>query len=84
LLPPGTDRALFMEGMKGQGIQTSIHYPPVHRFHIYENEWLTRNNPLPLTEDVSARQVTLPLYATMREDQVEWVAQAARQVFTEM
>jgi dTDP-4-amino-4,6-dideoxygalactose transaminase len=84
LLPPETDRAKFMEGMKAQGIQTSIHYPPVHRFHIYEDEWSSRNNPLPLTEEVSARQVTLPLYATMQEDQVELVARAARQVLMEM
>jgi dTDP-4-amino-4,6-dideoxygalactose transaminase len=84
LLPPDADRAQFMEGMKAQGIQTSIHYPPVHRFRIYEDEWLSRSNPLPLTEEVSARQVTLPLYATMREDQVELVAHAARQVLMEI
>jgi dTDP-4-amino-4,6-dideoxygalactose transaminase len=84
LLPSGTDRAQFMEGMKAQGIQTSIHYPPVHRFRIYEDEWLSRSNPLPLTEDVSARQVTLPLYATMREDQVESVVRAVRYVLIEI
>ena len=84
LLPPDTDRAQFMEGMKAQGIQTSIHYPPVHRFHIYENDWLTRGNLLPLTEEASSRQVTLPLYATMRDEQVEWVTRAARQVLKEI
>jgi len=84
LLPPGTDRSQFMEGLKARGIQTSIHYPPVHRFQIYEQGWLPRGNPLLLTEDVSARQVTLPLYATMQDEQVEWVARAAQQVLTEM
>ncbi len=84
LLPHGTDRAQFMDGMKAQGIQTSIHYPSVHRFHIYENDWLIRSNLLPLTEEASARQVTLPLYATMRDEQVEWVVSAAEQVLKEM
>jgi dTDP-4-amino-4,6-dideoxygalactose transaminase len=84
LLPHGTNRAQFMEGMKAQGIQTSIHYPPVHRFHSYEHDWLTREDLLPLTEDVSSRQITLPLYATMRNEQVEWVARAAGQVLKEM
>jgi dTDP-4-amino-4,6-dideoxygalactose transaminase len=73
-----------MEGMKAQGVQTSIHYPPVHRFHIYENDWLTRRHQLPLTEDVSSRQVTLPLYATMKNEHVEWVTHAARKVLKEM
>jgi dTDP-4-amino-4,6-dideoxygalactose transaminase len=84
LLPPGVDRAQFMEGMKEQGIQTSIHYPPVHRFQIYEKDWLSRGNHLPLTEEVSSRQVTLPLYATMQNEQVEWVAHAAKFVLKGM
>jgi dTDP-4-amino-4,6-dideoxygalactose transaminase len=84
LLPAGVDRSRFMEGMKAQGIQTSIHYPPVHRFHIYEDEWNARGGLLPLTEEASARQVTLPLYATMRDEQVEWVAHAVEQVLKEL
>jgi dTDP-4-amino-4,6-dideoxygalactose transaminase len=78
LLPAGTDRIPFMEGLKSRGIQTSIHYPPVHFFQIYHDEWQKRGASLPLTEDASARQVTLPLYPTMREEQVEWVAQAVK------
>ena len=84
LLPPGMDRARFMDGMKAQGIQTSIHYPPVHRFHIYEDEWAARGDLLPLTEEASARQVTLPLYPTMQNEQVEWVARAAEQAVKEL
>lgn len=84
LLPEGADRSRFMEGMKLNGIQTSNHYPAVHRFQIYEEEWLKRRNPLPLTEEVSLRQVTLPLFATMKEEQVEWVANAARQALRDL
>jgi dTDP-4-amino-4,6-dideoxygalactose transaminase len=84
LLPDRLDRAGFMEAMKAQGIQTSIHYPPVHRFQIYEADWLARDHPLPLTEEVSARQVTLPLYGTMGGEQVEWVVRAAEQALKEI
>ena len=84
LLPPGAPRAQFMDGMKAQGVQTSIHYPSVHRFHIYEEGWQARGASLPLTEDASTRQVTLPLYGTMRDEQVEWVARAVGQVLKEM
>jgi len=84
LLPAGLDRAQFMEGMKSRGVQTSIHYPPVHRFKIYEKDWVETDSPLPVTEDVSARQVTLPLYATLKNEQVEWVARAAQQVMKEI
>ena len=35
LLPAGSNRIGFMEAMKGSGVQTSIHYPPVHEFQNY-------------------------------------------------
>ena len=76
LLPPQTDRIRFMEGLKSYSIQTSTHYPPVHRFQIYNEEWRKHGIALPITEDIAAREVTLPLYPTMRDEQVEWVVQA--------
>jgi dTDP-4-amino-4,6-dideoxygalactose transaminase len=79
LLPSGTDRIRFMEGLKSHGVQTSIHYPPIHHFRIYHDEWQEHGTPLPLTEEVAEREVTLPLYPTMRDEQVEWVVQAIKE-----
>ncbi len=79
LLPPGMDRIHFMENMKICGIQTSIHYPPVHGFQIYHEEWQRHGRPLPLTEEVASREVTLPLYPTMSDEQVKWVAESVQQ-----
>ena len=45
LLPLGTDRIRFMEGLKSHGVQTSIHYPPVHQFQIYREDWQKRGCP---------------------------------------
>ena len=71
--------------MKAQGVQTSIHYPPVHRFHIYRQTGNTRRrDALKLTEEAAAREVTLPLYPGMTEDQVEWTARAARDALKKM
>ena len=84
LLPKGTDRIRFMEALKQQGIQTSIHYPPVHQFQIYHADWQKRGESLPVTEEVAAREVTLPLYPTMRDEQVHWVAQAVKGALQEM
>jgi dTDP-4-amino-4,6-dideoxygalactose transaminase len=77
LLPDGSDRLQFMERMKSFGIQTSIHYPPIHKFKIYA-EGSELGWSLPLTEDVVKREVTIPLYPTMSEDNVSIVVQAVR------
>ena len=84
LLPSSIDRGKFMEGMKMRGIQTSNHYPPVHHFQIYEKDWLSRGNLLPITEDIAFRQVTLPLYGTMQREQVVSVVRAAEQTLKEL
>ena len=77
LLPAEVNRVHFMENMKLQGIQTSIHYPPVHSFTAYKGG--SAKPVLPLTEDAAAREVTLPLYPGMSEDNVITVVQALSQ-----
>ncbi len=78
LLPKDTKRDGFMEQMKLQGIQTSIHYPPTHSFQAYAD---IPHSPLPVTNDVASREVTLPLYPTLTEAQVSIVAQAVQAAF---
>lgn len=74
LLPEGADRRRFMDEMKARGIQTSIHYPPIHRFSYYQD--MTGGATLPLTELVGAREVTLPLYPALTTADVESVVAA--------
>jgi dTDP-4-amino-4,6-dideoxygalactose transaminase len=66
VLPKGTDRESVMEALKKDRIQSSIHYPPAHLFTAVQEE----NHPaLPVTEDLAARELTLPFYPAMtRED----------------
>jgi dTDP-4-amino-4,6-dideoxygalactose transaminase len=51
------------------GIQTSIHYPPVHLFSTYE----PFSTQLPITESIAGRLITLPMYAAMTEEMVDEV-----------
>ncbi len=71
LLPEGTDRASLMTRFKEQGIQTSIHYPPVHAFSAYREG--THN--VARTEALARRQLSLPFYPTLRPEQVDSVAE---------
>lgn len=77
LLPEGVDRQAFMTAMKDQGVQTSIHYPPVHQFSAYSSGDGLTDERLPLTDLVGRREVTLPLYPSMATDDVARVVAAA-------
>ena len=78
LLPKGTDRLKFMKNMKEQGIQTSIHYPPIHQFTSFRSD-RPGSSSLTVTEDIARREVTLPLYPLLTDKQVEMVAFAIRE-----
>lgn len=79
LLAKGTDRAGFMAALARQGIQTSVHYPPIHRFSYYRQiSPQGYDHLLPHTDEVAAREVTLPLFPAMTEKQLEAVVRAVR------
>jgi dTDP-4-amino-4,6-dideoxygalactose transaminase len=75
LLPPGTRREAIMESLKSRGIQTSIHYPPIHQFSAYRHRMDVEGQDLRCTEELAARQLTLPLYPGMSEADVEFVVE---------
>jgi dTDP-4-amino-4,6-dideoxygalactose transaminase len=79
LLPTNMQRPLFMDFLRNRGIQSSIHYPPIHRFSYYQQLCPTGfDHQLPQTEEVAAREVTLPLFPTMTMQQLEEVSAAVQ------
>ena len=74
LLAPGIDRDAVRAALTAKRIQTSVHYPPIHSFTQYRETG--RRRPLPRTESVSGRLLTLPLYAHMDVRQADLVVEA--------
>ena len=68
LLPVDTDRGLVIQSMKDKYIQTSIHYPPFWDFHAYRDECSA--DDCPFISLICPRELTLPLYPTMTEEEV--------------
>jgi dTDP-4-amino-4,6-dideoxygalactose transaminase len=82
LLRDRAGRKDFMAALARQSIQTSIHYPPVHLFSHYRSLWEEgHDHRLPLTEDSTARLVTLPLFPSMTMAQLDTVVAAIRRFF---
>ncbi|MFY9577991.1 MAG: DegT/DnrJ/EryC1/StrS family aminotransferase [Gaiellaceae bacterium] len=74
VLPEGHERDEFRAALAERGIQTSVHYPPIHRFSAYRH--LGSSRSLPVTEAIEPRLVTLPLYPHMSDDEVCAVTEA--------
>lgn len=71
LLPVRADRDQIAADMQAAGVQTTIHYPPVHTLSYYRQR--VPGLSLPLTEEFHRRELTLPLHPKMDESDVELV-----------
>ena len=75
LLPKnGPDRATVMESMEADGVQTSIHYHPIHHFQAFEGY----SADVPVTEGIAPRIVSLPLYPNLSDESIAHVVQSVR------
>lgn len=69
VLPNPEMRDEVADRLKADGIQTSIHYPPIHRFTAFRESG--RNADLPVTEAFAGRELTLPLYPSLTPGQID-------------
>ncbi|MGA7711961.1 MAG: UDP-4-amino-4,6-dideoxy-N-acetyl-beta-L-altrosamine transaminase [Rhizomicrobium sp.] len=69
-----TTRAQFMLELAGQGIGSQVHYFPVHRQAYYGRRYGIAD--LPGADRYYARALSLPLFASMTEDDVRRVVDA--------
>jgi len=56
------------------GIQTSVHYPAVHKFSIYKSFY----TELPNTDYVSDNMITLPMYSSLSIDNINFVVKCLK------
>lgn len=76
LLNRGVNRDKFMRFLREKGIETSIHYKPVHTCSYYVKRF---NVPmLPVTEEIGRREMSLPMYPDIKVEAIEQVVSAIK------
>ena len=71
VLPSGC-RPAVREALAARGIQSSFHYPPIHRFAAYAG---ATHRSLPYTEEAADRLVTLPLHPWLQASEIHEIAE---------
>lgn len=72
ICPDEASRDDLRQAAAEDGVQTSVHYPPVHRFAVFGPQ-----DALPVTEAYARREVTLPLFPAMTPEDVDRVVALA-------
>lgn len=66
------NRDRVRESLHAKGIQTSVHYPAVHRFSIY-NKYSAN---LRQTDYVTDNEITLPMYSKLTKSDINFIAES--------
>jgi dTDP-4-amino-4,6-dideoxygalactose transaminase len=72
-------RDTLRERLESRGISASIHYPiPIHLQPAYKDLGYKRGE-FPITEGLARRILSLPMYAELTSEQIDFVAQTIRE-----
>ncbi len=79
LLDPGIDRASFKQALRERGVSPSgeVYATPLHHEPVFAG---VDHGPLPVAEDVCARQVCLPLHSDMTDEEAMFVVSSVTEV----
>jgi len=69
-------RDLIRNQLAEAGIQTSVHYPAVHRFSIYKNFYCE----LPITDYLVCNLITLPMYSKLTIDEITYICDILKRI----
>ena len=65
-------RNKFVNFLRSKNILASVHfYPPVHLQPFYKN--IKNRVNLSITEELSERLVTMPMYSTLKKNQIDYI-----------
>jgi dTDP-4-amino-4,6-dideoxygalactose transaminase len=76
-------RSKFIEGLKKEGIGTSVHFIPLHLHPYYRDRFGYKPTDFPNASAVFERIVSLPIYPSMTEGNVRDVIVAVRKLVQE-
>ena len=62
-----------------RGVQTSVHFIPVHTFTAYQQMGRWREGDFPVAERLSNSAISLPLFPDMTDADVDYVCEALRE-----
>lgn len=76
----GMSRDQLFRGLSEKGIGLSVHYTPLHLMTFYRKRLGTKRGDYPVAERVYDEILSLPLFAAMSQNQIEYVVREINRV----
>jgi perosamine synthetase len=69
-------REALKEHLATKGIMSKIYFDPVHLTSFYKRKFQFKRGDLPVTEKLSEEVLTLPMYPTLRKEEMDYIAKS--------
>ena len=72
-------RDSLLWALQERGIGVGVHYRPIHLLKFYQETYGYRCGMFPVAEQLGNREISLPLYPKITENQIDYVLTCLRQ-----
>ncbi len=73
ILSEKVDRDEFIKNLRDSGVQSSVHFIPVHTFSFYRKKFGYRCGMFPVSEKIFESEVSLPIYPQLDDDDLNFI-----------
>lgn len=73
LLKNSEERKKFFDYMREKNIFVQVHYIPLHLMPYYRKNFGYKKGDFPVAEDYYSREVSLPMYPTLTEEELKYI-----------
>ena len=74
------DRDKFISRMAESGINTSVHFIPLHLMPYYQKTWKYRKGDFPVAEAVFKNIVSLPIYPQLNDEKLQYIVKIIKNI----
>ena len=74
------NRDSFAKELKEHGIETGLHYIPLHLLTYYKNKYELRVNAYPIALQMYQQVLSLPMYEAMTDDDVKYICDTITEI----
>jgi perosamine synthetase len=78
---PSDLRNALIRHLAEKGIMSKIYFSPIHLTMFYKKKFGFKDGELPVTEKVSKEVLSLPIYPTMNNDEIDYIVKSIGEFF---
>lgn len=83
ILVPPEKRDVILWRLQESGIGVAVNYRPIHLFSFYRKTFGYKEGDFPVAEEIGSRTISLPLYPSLKEEELKTVTERLKDIMEE-